>query len=97
MVVAEALARGLPVLSTPTGAIAELVGADAGRLMAPGDVDGWTAALAEALDPGVRARWAEGARRVRDRLPTWEEALDKMVAALASAAVDAPAGGADRR
>jgi glycosyltransferase involved in cell wall biosynthesis len=91
MVVAEALARGLPVLSTPTGAIAELIGADAGRLMAPGDIDGWIAALGEALDPAVRARWAEAARRVRDRLPTWEDALDRMVAALTIAGADGPA------
>lgn len=86
MVVAEALARGLPVLSTPTGAIAELVGDDAGRLMEAGDVDGWTAALAEVLDPVVRTRLAEGARRVRDRLPTWDDAVGKMAAALTSTA-----------
>jgi glycosyltransferase involved in cell wall biosynthesis len=96
MAVAEALARGLPVLSTPTGAIAELVGADAGRLMAAGDVDGWIAALAEALDPMVRARWAEGARRIRDRLPTWEDALDRMVAALATTGAGRSPGRPDR-
>lgn len=82
MVVAEALARGLPVLSTPTGAIAELVGTDAGRLIAPGDIDGWTEALAAMFDPTVRARAAEGARRVRLRLPTWDMAIDKMAEAL---------------
>jgi hypothetical protein len=53
--------------------------------MAPGDDVAWTVALLEALDPVVRARWAEGARRVRDRLPTWDDALDKMIAALAAA------------
>jgi glycosyltransferase involved in cell wall biosynthesis len=92
MVVAEALARGLPVLSTPTGAIAELVGADAGRLIAPGDVDGWAAALADVCDPAVRARLAEGARRVRNRLPTWEDALDRMVAVLTAGGRGASAG-----
>ncbi len=40
MAVAEALARGLPVVSTATGAIAELVGADAGVLVPSDDADG---------------------------------------------------------
>jgi hypothetical protein len=33
-------------------------------------------------DPRLRARLAEGARRVRDRLPTWEDASGKTAAAL---------------
>lgn len=84
MAVAEALAYGLPVVSTSTGAIPALVGDDAGLLVAPGD----TAALAATLslvigDSGLRARLAEGARRVRDRLPSWEYAFGQMSAALA--------------
>jgi glycosyltransferase involved in cell wall biosynthesis len=83
MAVAEALARGLPVISTATGAITALVGDDAGVLVPPGDV----AALAEALsyvlgDARVRAQFAVGARRARERLPTWDEAFGKMSAAL---------------
>ena len=39
----------------------------------------------------------QGARRVRDRLSTWDQAVDKIVAALARAAVDAPPGGAGQR
>jgi glycosyltransferase involved in cell wall biosynthesis len=96
MVVAEALARGLPVLSTPTGAIADLVGRDAGRLIAAGDVDGWSAALIDVFDPAVRTRLAEGARRMRDRLPTWDDAVDKMAAALASGAAEKAVNGTHR-
>jgi glycosyltransferase involved in cell wall biosynthesis len=72
MAVAEALAHGLPVVSTPTGAIAELVGRDAGMLVPPGDSEALTAALWRVLDDdGLRTRLREGARRARNRLPTW--------------------------
>ena len=79
MAVAEALARGLPVVSSATGAIGDLVGADAGLLVPPGD----SAALAKALstvidDPAQRTRLADGARRVRERLPSWDDAADLM-------------------
>jgi glycosyltransferase involved in cell wall biosynthesis len=86
MVVAEALARGLPVVATATGAIAELVGDEAGLLVPPGDVEALTAALAQVLaDPRVRERIAQGARRVRGRLPTWEDASGQMERALSTA------------
>ena len=68
-----------------TGAIPELVGSDAGVLVPVGD----TPALAEALsrvlgDASLRARLAQGARRVRDQLPTWEEASARFAATLDS-------------
>jgi glycosyltransferase involved in cell wall biosynthesis len=89
MAVAEALARGLPVVSTATGAIPDLVNEDAGLVVPPGDTDGLTFALARVLgDPALLARFAAGARRVRDRLPTWEEAVGKMAAALGHLATD---------
>jgi glycosyltransferase involved in cell wall biosynthesis len=89
MAVAEALARGLPVVSTPTGAIPELVGGVAGLLVPPGDERALSAALAEVLDgEQVRARLAEGARRVRDRLPTWDEASATFADALERSAHD---------
>jgi glycosyltransferase involved in cell wall biosynthesis len=83
MAVAEALARGLPVISTRTGAIADLVGDEAGVVVPVGDVDVLAQALAGVLaDGALRARLAAGARRVRDRLPTWEQAAGRMAAAL---------------
>jgi glycosyltransferase involved in cell wall biosynthesis len=83
MAVAEAVAHGLPVVATTTGAIPELVGNEAGLLVPVGD----TAALVEALsrvlgDADLRARLAQGARRMRDRLPTWDEASGRFAAAL---------------
>jgi glycosyltransferase involved in cell wall biosynthesis len=89
MAVAEALAHGLPIVSTTTGAIPELVGAGrdddyaAGLLAPPGDVAAMTEALTAVLgDSRVRERLAEGARHQRGRLSTWNDAVDKMAAAL---------------
>lgn len=82
MVVAEALARGLPVISTPTGAIADLVTPDAGFLVPPGDVDGWREALRRVFQPEVRARLAAGARARRLHLRSWEAAATEMADAL---------------
>ncbi len=74
MAVAEALAHGLPVVSTPTGAIAELIGRDAGMLVPPDDTEALTAALWRVLDDDdLRQRLRDGARRVRSRLPTWAD------------------------
>lgn len=72
MVLAEALARGLPIISTTAGAIPDTVPAEAGLLVPPGD----EAALAEALarvmgEPGLRERLAAGARAARQTLPDW--------------------------
>ena len=83
MVVAEALARAIPVVSTRTGAIAELVGDDAGVLVPPGDAG----ALAEALetlmtDRDQLARLRRGAMSRRASLSTWELAAESMEQAL---------------
>lgn len=83
MAVAEALARGLPVISTTTGAIPGLVRDRAGLVVPPGDVEALAGALTRTLgDAGVREQFAEGARRVRDQLPTWEDAVGKMASAI---------------
>ncbi len=83
MAVAEALARGLPVVSTAVGAIGDLVGLDAGILVSPGDVRGLADALRRVCeDRSLRETLAAGARRVRRRLDTWDRALEKAAAAL---------------
>jgi len=83
LAVAEALARGLPIVSTTTGAIPDLVGADAGLLVAPGDREALGEALATVLrDPELRKRLAAGARVVRQRLPTWQAAAANMATVL---------------
>jgi glycosyltransferase involved in cell wall biosynthesis len=83
MVVAEALAHGLPVIASDTGAIAELVTPDVGLVVAPGDAEALAAALARVIgDRDYRNRLAAGVRSVRDRLPTWDAACDRMVETL---------------
>jgi glycosyltransferase involved in cell wall biosynthesis len=83
MAVAEALARGLPVISTATGAISELVGERAGIVVPPGDLPAFAGALSRVLgDAGLRALHAAGARSVRERLPTWDAAAAAMAQAL---------------
>jgi glycosyltransferase involved in cell wall biosynthesis len=83
MAVAEALAHGLPIVATATGAIPEMVGEEAGLLVPPGD----SAALSDALsrvivDAVLRARLAAGAGSARNRLPTWDQASRRMASAL---------------
>ena len=86
MAVAEALARGLPVVSTATGAIEEIV-CGAGRIVPPGNLDALTVALSSVLDDaGARDALAARARQVRDRLPTWDDATTGLARALERAA-----------
>jgi glycosyltransferase involved in cell wall biosynthesis len=87
MVVAEALARGLPIVSTSTGAIRDLVGTEAGIVVAPGDLPAFTDALSRVIgDADLRARLAAGARAVRQRLPTWDQSAASMARVLEAAA-----------
>lgn len=75
MAVAEALAHGLPVIATRTGAIPDLVLPEAGRVVEPGDPDSLRTTLSEVLtDSDAYATLVEGARAARDRLPRWPEA-----------------------
>jgi glycosyltransferase involved in cell wall biosynthesis len=88
MAFAEALARGLPVLGTSGGAVAETVPADAGILVPPQPEIGRVPALRDALqrlltDVELRERLAAGARRARAALPDWPSATTRFGAALA--------------
>jgi glycosyltransferase involved in cell wall biosynthesis len=83
MALAEALAHGLPVVSTTAGAIPDTVPRDAGVLVPPGDALALRTALAALLEEPVwRARLAAGARAARTALPTWPQAVARFAAAL---------------
>jgi glycosyltransferase involved in cell wall biosynthesis len=75
MALAEALAHGLPIISTTAGAIPETVPSDASILVPPCDV----VALSQALrllisDPCERRRLAMNARVAAASLSRWDEA-----------------------
>ncbi len=83
MVVTEALAYGLPVITTTGGALAETLPPGAGIAVAPGDA----AALANALrrlltERKTHAMLAIGARRAANALPGWDEVGGRFAAVL---------------
>lgn len=79
LAVAEAVAHGLPVISSRTGAIPELVGTGAGLLIEPGDRDGLRAALERALtDQTLLGSMRTAASEARSRLTSWPEACERL-------------------
>ena len=90
MAVAEALARGLPIISTRTGGIAAMVGDDAGRIVEPGDAAALGAALGAVIrDPELRANMAGAARLRATALPQWPAAVRAWAAVLAAVGAEA--------
>jgi len=87
MALAEALARGLPVIATPTGAAVELIGRGdeaAGILVEAGNRHQLQRALSRVIgDREERQRLAAAAKRRRDQMPTWRETCERIVEALA--------------
>jgi glycosyltransferase involved in cell wall biosynthesis len=74
MVLAEAMARGLPVICTTGGAAANTVPDSAGLKVPPGDVEAMRAALARMLgDAALRQKIADASWRAGQSLPRWED------------------------
>jgi glycosyltransferase involved in cell wall biosynthesis len=74
MVFGEALANGLPIVATAVGAAREIVPADAGLLVPPGDAGAIGDALRRVIeDADLRARMADAARDASTRLPQWRQ------------------------
>ena len=86
MVLAEAMARGLPLVASSGGAAAETVPDSAGLKVQPGDI----AALREALrdmiaDRDLRRRCADASWSAGQGLPRWGDTAAKVAAALKDA------------
>ncbi len=85
MAYAEAVAHGLPVIGTRTGAIPETVPEGAGILVPPDDVVALAAALRSMIaDAGLRERCSTAACAAR--LPTWEAAAQTFLDVLKTVA-----------
>jgi len=83
MVISEALARGLPVISTTGGALADTLPDGAGLKVAPNDVAQLQAAIARWMgDPSLRRELTAAAVRVREQLPGWADSARRFAMAL---------------
>lgn len=83
MVLAEAMARGLPIVCTTGGAAAETVPDEAAIKVAPGDAGQLARAIDTALsDRKLRARLADAAWEAGRKLPTWHETARRVAAVI---------------
>jgi len=74
MALAEALARGIPIVTTPCGAIPETLPDGVGMYVPAGDCDALAAALDRLIGSRIlRQQLREHALAARSRLPSWEE------------------------
>lgn len=83
MVLAEAMARGLPIVTTTGGAAAETVPDAAALKVPPADPAALTAALAQALDDApLRTRLAEASWQAAQALPSWDDTARRIAAVI---------------
>ena len=86
MVLAEALARGLPIVTTTGGAAAETAPDGTALKVPPDDAEALALAMARMLDqPALRRKIAEQSWRVGQTLPGWKETTAIVAAALTAA------------
>jgi glycosyltransferase involved in cell wall biosynthesis len=92
MVLAEALQRGLPIVTTTGGAASDTVPTGAGLKVPPGDVDALAEALSQALgNPQLRHDLAREAYAAGEKLPGWEDTAGIIASVLKQQAAKVPA------
>ncbi|MBV1700898.1 MAG: glycosyltransferase family 4 protein [Hyphomicrobiales bacterium] len=85
MVIAEAMAHGLAIVSTDGGALARTLPDGAGLKVPAGDAKGLADALGRVIeDKSLRARLGDGAFAAAQNLPRWPQIGERVLAALAS-------------
>ena len=83
MVITEAIAHGLPVITTTGGALADTLPKGAGIAVAPGDIDALSDALEHVLsNPELRQQLQRGAYNARRQPASWEDAAQAFAQAL---------------
>lgn len=83
MVLAEALARGLPIVTTRAGAAADTAPDEAALKVEPGGVEAFSSAVARLIDDAeLRRKLADAAWRAGQSLPTWDDAAARIAAIL---------------
>lgn len=83
MVLAEAMARGLPIVTTRAGAAADTVPDDAALKVAVADAGGLSGAIARLLkDEALRGALSDASWRAGQALPTWDDAAALVAGAL---------------
>ncbi len=83
MVLAEAMARGLPIVCTTGGAAADTVPDEAAIKVLPGDAGQLARAIDTALsDRKLRTRLADAAWDAGRKLPTWHETARRVAAVI---------------
>jgi glycosyltransferase involved in cell wall biosynthesis len=86
MALAEAIAYGVPVISTTGGAIPEAVPPGAGVLVAPDDAPALAQALRRVIaGPAERSRLAAAAQAAAAQLPTWRDSAKRFSRAIEAA------------
>jgi glycosyltransferase involved in cell wall biosynthesis len=87
----EAMGAGLPVVTTPVGAIPELISAETGFLVPPGDAPALSQALAELItNPQLRSTIGQKARERVERHFRIEDTADRFAAMYRALAVISP-------
>ncbi|MBV9704500.1 MAG: glycosyltransferase family 4 protein, partial [Methylobacteriaceae bacterium] len=87
MALGEAMARGLPIVTTTGGAAGETVPAAAGLKVPPGDVLALRRALGRVLaDRQLRTRLGEGSWAFGQQLPSWHDTTARIADVLQKAA-----------
>ncbi|KAF0137258.1 MAG: group 1 glycosyl transferase [Xanthobacteraceae bacterium] len=86
MVLAEAMARGLPIVTTTGGAAAETVPDGAAIKVAPGDAGGLAAGLSRLIgNPRLRTELADRSLAAGQSLPGWDDTTRIVAGVLARA------------